>query len=69
MLILEPTVHKVDDGFFFESFNRRDFAEATGLDVSFIQDNHSLSERHVLVFIIRFNTLKVNSFVLSKAPF
>ena len=48
VLILEPTVHKVDDGFFFESFNSRDFAQATGLDVSFIQDNHSLSERHVL---------------------
>jgi dTDP-4-dehydrorhamnose 3,5-epimerase len=48
VLILEPTVHKVDDGFFFESFNCRDFADATGLDVNFIQDNHSLSERHVL---------------------
>ena len=48
VLILEPTVHKVDDGFFFESFNRREFAEATGLDVNFIQDNHSLSEMHVL---------------------
>ena len=48
VLILEPTVHKVDDGFFFESFNSRDFAQATGLYVSFIQDNHSLSERHVL---------------------
>ena len=48
VLILEPTVHMVDDGFFFESFNRRDFAQATGLDVNFIQDNHSLSERHVL---------------------
>ena len=48
VLILEPTVHKVDDGFFFESFNRRDFAQATGLEVNFIQDNHSLSERHVL---------------------
>lgn len=48
VLILEPTIHMVDDGFFFESFNCRDFAQATGLDVNFIQDNHSLSERHVL---------------------
>ena len=48
VLILEPTVHKADDGFFFESFNHRDFAQATGLDVSFIQVNHSLSEQHVL---------------------
>ena len=48
VLILEPTVHKADGGIFFESFNHRDFAQATGLDVSFIQDNHSLSEQHVL---------------------
>ena len=48
VLILELTVNKADDGFFFQSFNLRDFAQATGLDVKFIQDNHSLSERHVL---------------------
>ena len=48
VLILEPSVNKADDGFFFQSFNQRDFAQATGLDVKFIQDNHSLSERHVL---------------------
>ena len=35
-------------GFFIESFNRRQFAEATGVDTEFVQDNHSESKRHVL---------------------
>jgi len=35
-------------GFFFESFNARVFAEATGLQLDFVQDNHSRSARHVL---------------------
>jgi len=48
VLIHEPTVNKGDDGFFVQGFNLRDCAQATGLDVKFIQDNHSLSERHVL---------------------
>jgi len=34
--------------FFFESFNARVFAQATGLNVTFVQDNHSKSARHVL---------------------
>ena len=48
VLILEPNFHKAKDSFFFQSFDQRDFVRATGLDVSFIQDNHSLSEKHVL---------------------
>lgn len=48
VLILEPQVHETEEGFFMESFNQREFAAATGLDVKFIQDNHSRSERHVL---------------------
>ena len=35
-------------GFFFESFNARDFAQATGLKVDFVQDNHSKSGHGVL---------------------
>jgi dTDP-4-dehydrorhamnose 3,5-epimerase len=35
-------------GLFLESFNRRDFERATGLDGEFVQDNHSRSARHVL---------------------
>lgn len=48
VLILEPKVFGDARGFFFESFNARDFAEATGLDVDFVQDNHSRSARGVL---------------------
>ena len=48
VLILEPKVFGDDRGFFFESFNARAFAEATGLDVAFVQDNHSKSAKYVL---------------------
>jgi len=48
VLILEPKVFGDDRGFFFESFNARAFAQVTGLDVGFVQDNHSKSGRHVL---------------------
>ena len=46
--ILEPKVFGDARGFFMESYNRRDFAAATGLDVDFVQDNHSRSRRGVL---------------------
>jgi dTDP-4-dehydrorhamnose 3,5-epimerase len=45
VLILEPKVFGDARGFFYESFNARDFGEATGLDVSFVQDNHSKSAK------------------------
>ena len=48
VLVLEPKVFGDARGFFFESFNARDFAQATGLDVAFVQDNHSLSAQGVL---------------------
>ena len=48
VLIIEPRVFGDERGFFFESFNARDFARATGLDVRFVQDNHSRSARGVL---------------------
>lgn len=48
VLILEPKVFGDARGFFFESFNQRDFAEVTGLDVQFVQDNHSRSVKGVL---------------------
>ncbi|QTS86231.1 dTDP-4-dehydrorhamnose 3,5-epimerase [Ectopseudomonas khazarica] len=48
VLILEPQVFGDDRGFFFESFNARRFAEATGLQRDFVQDNHSRSARGVL---------------------
>jgi dTDP-4-dehydrorhamnose 3,5-epimerase len=48
VLILEPKVFGDDRGFFFESFNQRDFQQATGLDMNFVQDNHSKSSKGVL---------------------
>ena len=48
VLILEPKVFGDARGFFYESFNARDFAQATGLNVDFVQDNHSKSARGVL---------------------
>ncbi|MDD2810988.1 dTDP-4-dehydrorhamnose 3,5-epimerase [Rhodoferax sp.] len=48
VLILEPKVFGDARGFFFESFNARNFAQATGLDVQFVQDNHSKSAKGVL---------------------
>jgi dTDP-4-dehydrorhamnose 3,5-epimerase len=48
VLLVEPRVFGDDRGFFFESFNLRAFREATGLDVDFVQDNHSKSARNVL---------------------
>ncbi|MGA1068860.1 MAG: dTDP-4-dehydrorhamnose 3,5-epimerase [Burkholderiaceae bacterium] len=46
--ILEPKVFGDARGFFFESFNQRDFVVSTGIDVTFVQDNHSRSSRGVL---------------------
>ncbi len=48
VLLLEPKVFGDERGFFFEAYNRRAFREATGLDVEFVQDNHSRSGRNVL---------------------
>ena len=48
VLIIEPKVFGDARGFFFESFNQRDFNAATGTDFSFVQDNHSRSEKGVL---------------------
>lgn len=48
VLIIEPKVFGDARGFFFESYNRQAFNEATGLDVDFVQDNHSKSAKWVL---------------------
>lgn len=48
VLIIEPKVFGDSRGFFFESFNQKNFSQATGLDVNFVQDNHSRSIRGVL---------------------
>lgn len=48
LLIIEPKVFGDDRGFFFESFNRRAFAELIGREADFVQDNHSRSAKNVL---------------------
>lgn len=48
VLIIEPKVFGDERGFFFESFNQKAFKDATGLDVNFVQDNHSRSAKGVL---------------------
>ena len=48
VLIVEPEVYGDERGFFLESYNRRRFAQATGLDPEFVQDNHSRSSKDVL---------------------
>lgn len=48
VLTLSPTIFGDERGFFFESFNAREFARATGLNIDFVQDNHSRSAKHVL---------------------
>jgi dTDP-4-dehydrorhamnose 3,5-epimerase len=46
--IIEPKVFGDDRGFFYESFNEQEFAEAVGERVTFVQDNHSRSAKNVL---------------------
>ncbi|HEX6635290.1 MAG TPA: dTDP-4-dehydrorhamnose 3,5-epimerase [Usitatibacter sp.] len=48
VVVIEPRVFGDARGFFFESWNRRAFAQIAGRDWEFVQDNHSGSARHVL---------------------
>lgn len=48
VLIIEPNVFGDDRGFFYESFNAKRFAELTGVNAQFVQDNHSKSAKNVL---------------------
>lgn len=48
VVIIEPKVFGDERGFFYESFNERRFYELTGIDVHFVQDNHSKSAKNVL---------------------
>ena len=48
VLIIEPKVFGDSRGFFYESFNQKVFHQATGLDINFVQDNHSRSTKGVL---------------------
>jgi dTDP-4-dehydrorhamnose 3,5-epimerase len=48
VVIIEPRVFGDTRGFFFESFNQKAFNAATGLELNFVQDNHSRSGKGVL---------------------
>ncbi len=46
--IIEPKIFSDERGYFMESFNQKTFAQGTGLDVNFVQDNQSYSSKGVL---------------------
>ena len=46
--IIMPDIFKDDRGYFFESFNQKNFEEAIGSSVTFVQDNESRSKKGVL---------------------
>lgn len=48
VLVIEPQVFGDERGYFFESFNAERFLAQTGIEVTFVQDNESLSKRGVL---------------------
>lgn len=48
VLIIEPKVFGDERGFFYESFNQQKFADLTGIEAQFVQDNHSKSVVNVL---------------------
>ncbi len=48
VLVIEPKVFGDDRGWFFESFNEKDFSAAVGQPITFVQDNHSSSKKGVL---------------------
>ncbi|MEG2960269.1 MAG: dTDP-4-dehydrorhamnose 3,5-epimerase [Cetobacterium sp.] len=47
LIVIEPTVFGDNRGFFMESYSKKDFSEI-GLDMEFVQDNHSKSKKGVL---------------------
>lgn len=48
VLIIEPKVFKDARGYFFDSFNAKEFAEKTGLNINFVQDNENMSSYGVM---------------------
>ena len=48
VLLITPRVFEDERGFFFESFNLKDFEQAVGNSIVFVQDNHSRSARGVV---------------------
>lgn len=48
VLIIKPQIFGDDRGFFFESFNQKEFTQKSGVNTQFVQDNHSRSQQNVL---------------------
>jgi len=48
VIIMEPRVFEDDRGFFFESYNEKNFTDKAGITPHFVQDNHSRSSKNVL---------------------
>ena len=48
VVIIVPSIYGDERGYFYESFNSRDFAKIVGRDVAFVQDNESLSREGVI---------------------
>lgn len=48
VVLIEPKVFGDDRGFFFESYNKQAFIDKAGVNLTFVQDNHSRSAKHVL---------------------
>ena len=48
VLVIEPKVFGDERGWFTESFNAQEFSQATGLNINFVQDNHSFSRQSTL---------------------
>ena len=46
--IIEPTIFRDDRGSFFESFNQQEFQKKAGININFVQDNQSISQRGVI---------------------
>lgn len=48
LLMIEPRVFRDERGFFYESFNQKEFLKQTNVEKTFVQDNHSHSSQGVL---------------------
>ena len=48
LFVIQPKVFEDSRGYFFESFNQKEFKNNTGLNINFLQDNQSKSSKNVL---------------------
>ena len=48
LVVIEPTIHKDNRGFFYESYRHDLFENYLGYKINFIQENHSKSSQYVL---------------------